>query len=127
MESSGLSEKSRAILEMIAKGHSYEQVLVQELAWTYQDIFDAASEALALAGSATTVKALRSPVSTDGKAYAVEAIRQAHPQAYEKWTAADDERLRQLSCEGKCMKELADAFQRQAGAIRSRLGKLGLS
>ena len=27
-----LTEKSRAILEPIAKGHSYEQILVQELA-----------------------------------------------------------------------------------------------
>ena len=42
-----LSEKSRAILEAIAKGRTYEQILVQELAWTYHDIFPAAAEALA--------------------------------------------------------------------------------
>jgi hypothetical protein len=29
-----MTEKSRLILEAIAKGHSYEQILVQELAWT---------------------------------------------------------------------------------------------
>src|SRR5260221_10009132 len=41
-----LSEKSRAILEAIAKGHTYEQILVQDLAWTYHDIFQAAVQAL---------------------------------------------------------------------------------
>ena len=41
-----LSEKSRAILQAIAKGHTYEQILVQDLAWTYHDIFQAAAEAL---------------------------------------------------------------------------------
>jgi DNA-binding CsgD family transcriptional regulator len=127
MELTGLSEKSRAILEMIAKGHSYEQILVQELAWRYQDIFDAAAEALAFSGGAPPKESARSrPVSADGKAYHLDDIRQAHPHAYEKWTPAEDERLRQLSREGKSVKELADALQRQPGAIRSRLGKLGL-
>ena len=46
MEPIGLSEKSHAILESIARGHSYEQILIQDLAWTYQDIFHAAAEAL---------------------------------------------------------------------------------
>jgi DNA-binding NarL/FixJ family response regulator len=128
MESTALSEKSRAILEMIAKGHSYEQILVQELAWRYQDIFEAAAEALALAGSALPASVTRTrPISADGKAYHLDEIRQTHPHAYEKWTTADDERLRQLSSEGKSVKEMADALQRQPGAIRSRLGKLGLS
>lgn len=34
-----LSEKSRAILQAVAKGHTYEQILVKDLAWTYHDIF----------------------------------------------------------------------------------------
>ena len=41
-----LSEQSRLILEAIAKGHTYEQILVQDLAWTYHDIFRAVAEAL---------------------------------------------------------------------------------
>jgi DNA-binding CsgD family transcriptional regulator len=32
-----LSEKSRTVLQAIAKGHTYEQILVQDLAWTYQN------------------------------------------------------------------------------------------
>jgi hypothetical protein len=45
MEPNKLSDQSRAILEAIAKGHTYEQILVQDLAWTYHDIFQAAADA----------------------------------------------------------------------------------
>ena len=85
MEPIGLSEKSRAILEAIAEGHSYEQILVQDLAWTYQDIFQAVAEAL---------EALK---DGGGKSYdeRMEEIRHAHPRAYEKWSDEEDERLRQ--------------------------------
>ena len=67
-----LSEKSRVILQAIAKGHTYEQILVQDLAWTYHDIFQAAAEALE-AGL----------VTSEGKSYSVEEIRHDHPRAYE--------------------------------------------
>ena len=66
-----LSDQSRAILEAIAKGHTYEQILVQELAWTYHDIFQAAAEALEASGS-----------GGPAKAYSVEEIRHDHPKAY---------------------------------------------
>ena len=49
MPSPELSEKSRAILEAIAEGHSYEQILSTRIAHTYNDIFHAAAEALDIA------------------------------------------------------------------------------
>jgi len=49
MEPGELSEKSRAILEAIAEGHSYEQILSGRIAGTYNDIFRAAAEALEIA------------------------------------------------------------------------------
>jgi len=116
MEAIGLSEKSQAILEAIAKGHSYEQILVQDLAWTYQDIFQAVAEAL---------EALKSGV---GKSYdeRMEEIRQAHPRAYEKWSDEEDDRLRQFFGSQTPVKEIARVLQRQTSAIRSRLTKLNL-
>lgn len=116
MESIGLSEKSRAILEAIARGHSYEQILVQDLAWTYQDIFHAAAEAL---------DAVR---AGGGKSYdqRMEEIRQANPRAYEKWSDEEDERLRQLFHSQTPVKEIARVLQRQSSAVRSRLAKLNL-
>ena len=111
-----LSDKSRAILEAIAKGHTYEQILVQELAWTYHDIFQAAAEALA-------VNAPDGPAKT----YSVEGIRQDHPSAYAKWDEAQDAELRHLFQEGRPVAEIAALMERQPGGIRSRLAKLGLT
>lgn len=110
-----MSEKSRAILEAIAKGHTYEQILVQDLAWTYHDIFRAAAEALE-AG----------PPTTSGKAYSVEDIRSEHPHAYEKWDATQDNQLRQLHSAGKTVTEMAQVMRRKPGGIKSRLAKLNL-
>ena len=110
-----LSEKSRAILQAIAKGHTYEQILVQDLAWTYHDIFHAATEALATP-----------QMTNEGKTYVVEEIRHDHPRAYEKWSVEEDKRLSELFRSGTTVKEIAKALDRQEGAIRSRLAKLNL-
>jgi len=114
METTGLTKKSRVILEAIADGHTYEQILANFPAWTYQDIFQAAAEAL---------DALKAGV---GKSYdeRMEEIRQAHPRAYEKWDAEEDVRLGQLFSSGTPVKEIARILQRQPGAIHSRLAKL---
>ncbi|NLE39915.1 MAG: hypothetical protein GX621_18000 [Pirellulaceae bacterium] len=118
MGNSKLTEQSRAILEAISQGHSYEQILVQDLAWTYHDIFRAAAEALDVAAAARD----------GGKDYdqRMEEIRQAHPRAYEKWDAEEDERLRRLFHSGTSVKEIAHILQRQPSAIRSRLTKFNL-
>ena len=113
-----LSEKSRAILEAIAKGHTYEQILVQELAWTYHDIFAAASEALGESGSPSA--------PSPSKAYSLEEIRAEHPNAYRKWDDYQDWRLSRLVQDGKSVDEMALALQRQPSAVRSRMEKLNL-
>src|SRR5438105_5952910 len=84
MEPNKLTDKSRAILEAIAKGQTYEQILVQELAWTYHDIFQAASEALELAEFAGTKKSYDERLAE---------IKQGHPKAYAPWTSEEDVRL----------------------------------
>ena len=60
------------------------------------------------------------------KSYRVEQIRQQHQKAYVKWTEDDDTRLRAEFTKGKTTPELVSSFQRNKGAIRSRLAKLGL-
>ncbi len=56
----------------------------------------------------------------------IETKRQLYPNAYEKWTSEDDEKLELLYCEGKTIKELSELFGRNNGAIRSRINKLEL-
>src|SRR3981081_934366 len=112
MEPNELTEKSRAILEAIAKGHTYEQILVQQLAWTYHDIFQAATEALALAEFAGTRKSYDERLAE---------IKQAYPKAYQPWTSEEDVPLTKRFHSPASVKELAREFQRQPSAIRSRL------
>lgn len=64
--------------------------------------------------------------TTEQKAYSVEQIRKSHQQAYMPWTTEDDEKLKQLSREGKSVGELAKIFGRKEGAITSRIRKLEL-
>ena len=117
MDPKPLSDKSRAILEAIAQGRTYEQILVQELAWTYHDIFQAAAEALAVAGGAVPGKGYEERMSE---------IRQTHPKAYQPWTSEEDARLTEHFRAGAAIPVLAQTFQRQPSAIRSRLAKLNL-
>lgn len=58
--------------------------------------------------------------------YSIEACRIDHPNAYTPWTQKDDDRLEQLYCEGKTVKQLSEIFGRKNGAINSRIKKLEL-
>ena len=58
--------------------------------------------------------------------YSIYAARQEHANAYNVWTAEDDEELKQIWQEGKSVQEIADYFCRKNSAIISRLRKLGL-
>jgi hypothetical protein len=56
----------------------------------------------------------------------IELQRQTHKNAYSKWTKEDDEKLEILFCEGHSISELSKIFDRNNGAIRSRINKLDL-
>jgi F-box protein 18 (helicase) len=51
--------------------------------------------------------------------------RKHHPNAYKPWTLILDRELRELYSSGRKIKDLERHFGRDAGAIRSRLKKLG--
>jgi len=70
-------------------------------------------------------KEIQTPQSVEKK-YSVEKIRETHQQAYRPWTKEDDDKLEWLFCEGKKTKELALIFERNEGAISSRIKKLEL-
>ncbi len=55
-----------------------------------------------------------------------EKIRQKYPRAYVKWSQDEEENLKKEYASGQQIDELAQRFQRQPSAIRSRLQKLGL-
>jgi len=53
-------------------------------------------------------------------------IRKKHKEAYKKWTTEDDADLLLLYDEGKSIMELSKHFGRTAGAVQTRLNKLGI-
>lgn len=69
--------------------------------------------------------AVKVPEDQDrGEGHDVEEVRRWHPRAYERWTAEEDQRLRDLHDAGWDEADLASEFGRQSSAIRSRLRKL---
>jgi F-box protein, helicase, 18 len=61
-----------------------------------------------------------------GKTFSVELLRTKHGEAYKPWTPEQDEKLIQLFNNNTSDTEIIKQFGRNAGAIRSRLRKLGL-
>lgn len=58
--------------------------------------------------------------------YSLETVRQRYPRAYEKWTDDEDARLKVEYDKSLDIQLLSKMLQRQPGAIRSRLRKLGI-
>lgn len=57
--------------------------------------------------------------------FSVEEIRRKYPKAYTEWMEEEESLLIAELAKGKSIDELAERFQRQPSAIRSRLQKLG--
>lgn len=53
--------------------------------------------------------------------------KKLHTKAYAPWSKEDDEKLRLLYVDGKSINELAEIFERNKGAIMSRIRKLELN
>ncbi len=62
----------------------------------------------------------------NGSGTKFQKIRETYQNAYRPWDTAQDEKLRELFTEKIPVSELAKAFGRNKGAIRSHLAKLGL-
>lgn len=56
----------------------------------------------------------------------IDQQKKIHHNAYAKWTTEDDEQLRNQVEEGVSIQELCRIFERNEGAIRSRISKQGL-
>lgn len=96
-----LSQKSRVILEAIAEGHSFEQILFGNQELSYNDIFRAVAEAL---------ECIEQP--EQDKTHSLEGIRRKFPRAYEKWSLDDDARLAGFFRAKRKINDIAKVFQR---------------
>ncbi len=119
-----LRGRSREILRMIARGHSYDQILAAIPGLTFRNIFRSAHEALKLLGSDDEIAESEGSIRVQDER--LRRIRATHPRAYEPWTKDEDLRLGSMFAARKTVGEIAATLQRQPGAIASRLAKLGL-
>lgn len=137
----GLSDRSATILGLIAEGHSYDQILQQQPAVTYFDIFAAAREALDLlqvpaasqppaevvVAEVTETKVAEGEVTVAvSRPSFVERARATHRRAWTRWSRDEDDRLTSLFHSGTSQAEMVRQLERHPGAIRTRLVKLGL-
>lgn len=58
--------------------------------------------------------------------YSVYATRQEHPNAYNVWTAEDDDELKEMWAVGKSVQDIAEYFGRKSSSIITRMKKLGI-
>ncbi len=66
------------------------------------------------------------PVASVGRGEWLAEKRKKYPKAYQPWEDGDDALLRQMFEDETSITEIAKSFERQPGAIRARLKKLGL-
>jgi hypothetical protein len=108
-----LSATSTAVLKLIAEGYTYEQILSSHPALTYLHIFEAAREALDVAGGMEHNYDRR-----------LAEIRRVSPRAYQPWTVEEDAQLVALVQAGQSVDRIAEHLQRQPSAINSRIVRL---
>lgn len=106
-----ITDQHRRLLELIAAGHSYDQILAANQEASYLDIFGAAQAALD---------------EIDGPSYTVEEVRQQYPNAYKPWDVTDEAEVKRRAVAGESMEAIANALGRTVGAVQSRLVKVFL-
>ena len=124
-----LSQESVRVLNLIAEGHSYAQIVDKDPTLTYVDIFVAAQEAVWLderiATWATDSESSTCKVGPKEKS-TMDRTKEQYLRAYVPWLESEEAELCSMLADGKSKSEIAVRLQRQPSAIDSRMRKLGL-
>jgi ATP-dependent DNA helicase PIF1 len=109
-----------------AAGKKFADMTPQELATKHQAFVLDCGGVLAGINGETEAPRKAAAKTMSKPSYDVGKIRKKYPNAYQPWSEEQDEELKQRHGRGEKIAEIADAFGRKKGAIRSRLVKLGL-
>jgi DNA-binding NarL/FixJ family response regulator len=109
-----LIEEAQVILRYLALGYGQRKILQLFPDLSAQDVAYAVRVAIdeEKAGQA------KQPASH------MEKVRAYHPNAYQRWTAEEEQLLLALHQDGQSVEEIARILQRQVSGIRSRLKKI---
>ena len=120
------------VLDLIAHGYSYYQILLNHPQLTLSDIMVAARVAEQLIQELITVNGkvmIEGNIEVtchNGHLVNLTNMRRQFPRAFEPWTRAEEEDLAGQFHQGLSAAEMAALHGRKRGAIRTRLKKLGL-
>ena len=120
------------VLDMISKGYGYNQILKKRPELSLGDVLVSAKFAADfirqyIRGDGTIeINGEIVVAAHNSRVINLTEIRKKHPRAYEKWEPSEDNELIAIFRDGRKIDEIAQLLQRQPGAIRSRLAKLGL-
>ncbi len=125
--------KITEVLDMISQGFGYNQILEKFPELSLGDVLVSAKFAADFirqyitADETIEVEGEIVVAAHNRRIINLTKIRKEHPRAYEKWEPSEDNELTAFYRNGKKIDEIAGLLQRQPGAIRSRLDKLGLT
>ena len=125
--------KITEVLDMISQGFGYNQILEKFPELSLGDVLVSAKFAADFirqyitADETIEVEGEIVVAAHNRRIINLTEIRKEHPRAYEKWEPPEDNELTAFYRNGKKIDEIAGLLQRQHGAIRSRLDKLGLT
>jgi uncharacterized protein (DUF433 family) len=120
------------ILDLIAQGYSYYQILLNHPQINLSDIMVSARVAEQLIQELVTVQgtvmieANLEVTCHNGRLIDLTSMRRQFPRAFEPWTRQEEEDLAGQYHQGLSAAEIAALHGRKRGAIRTRLKKLGL-
>jgi len=120
------------VLDMISQGFGYNQILEKFSELSLGDVLVSAKFAAdflrqyVTADETIEVEGEIVIAAHNRRIINLTEIRKEHPRAYEKWEPPEDNELTAFYRNGKKIDEIAGLLQRQPGAIRSRLDKIGL-
>jgi hypothetical protein len=118
-EARQIDEKLRTLSEEAEKENYEEQIYEKDTSLTQK-----IKEKLLKSFGLEDKKEGKANGNHRGKSYTVEEVRKTYKKAYEKWTKEEDDLLVKLHNAGFKVPDLAEQFERNQGAIRSRLIKL---
>ncbi len=120
------------VLDLIAQGYSYYQILLNHPQLNLSDIMVSARVAEQLIQELITVKGtvmIEGDIEVtchNGRLLNLTGMRRQFPRAFEPWSRQEEEDLAGQFHEGLSAAEMAALHGRKRGAIRTRLKKLGL-
>lgn len=119
------------ILQMIARGCSYDSILARYENLTFTDIMATAQFArdliqeFVVTDGIIKIEGEIKITARNGRIINITKIREDFPRAYEPWKENEDNQLVSLFKAGTRIEQIAKVLRRQKGAIASRLKMLG--